>query len=134
MSVLLVRHGETALNKARVVQPLDTPLNARGRHQAALCATRLAAMNVHGVLASDAPRARLTADIIHAQCPNAAFAVTPLLQERNFGDHRGTPYADLTVDLFGPSYAPPSGESWEEFNGRVDRAWRRNGAAPADSD
>ena len=30
----LIRHGETSLNVARVLQPADTPLSARGHAQA----------------------------------------------------------------------------------------------------
>jgi len=47
----------------------------------------------------------------------------PLLRERNFGDIRGTPYAELGFDMFAPGYAPPNGETWEVFHARVDRAW-----------
>ena len=47
----------------------------------------------------------------------------PLLRERNFGDIRGTSYADLGFDMFAPDYAPPNGETWEVFHARVDRAW-----------
>ena len=41
MSILLVRHGETALNAARVLQPPDTPLSPRGLAQAQAVAQRL---------------------------------------------------------------------------------------------
>ena len=34
MTLLFVRHGETALNAARVMQPADTPLSPRGLAQA----------------------------------------------------------------------------------------------------
>ena len=34
MNLLLIRHGETALNVPRVLQPADTPLSARGMAQA----------------------------------------------------------------------------------------------------
>ena len=47
------------------------------------------------------------------------------MQERNYGDIRGTPYAMLQVDIFGPDYAPPGGETWSVFHERVDAAWRR---------
>jgi len=49
----------------------------------------------------------------------------PLLQERNFGDIRGTAYDDLGFELFAPDYAPPNGETWDVFHARVDRAWAR---------
>ena len=34
MSIILIRHGETAFNVARVLQPADTPLSERGIAQA----------------------------------------------------------------------------------------------------
>ena len=49
----------------------------------------------------------------------------PGLQERNYGDVRGTAYADLPEDIFGPDYTPPGGESWALFHARVDAAWGR---------
>ena len=42
MSILLIRHGETALNAARIVQHPETPLNERGVGQARRLAERLA--------------------------------------------------------------------------------------------
>ena len=42
MTILLIRHGETALNAARIVQPADTPLSERGIAQARALARRLA--------------------------------------------------------------------------------------------
>ena len=57
-----------------------------------------------------------------------ALDFEPLLQERNLGNVRGTSYAELAdrgIDLFGPDYAPPGGETWERFHARIDRAWAR---------
>ena len=54
---------------------------------------------------------------------SAPISLSPLLQERSFGDLRGTPYAELGFDMFAPDYAPPNGETWEAFHSRVDRAW-----------
>jgi hypothetical protein len=42
MSIILVRHGETALNAARVMQPADTPLSDLGKAQVLAVARRLA--------------------------------------------------------------------------------------------
>jgi len=63
MTILLIRHGETALNVARVLQPADTPLSARGIAQAEALARWLAAMNVCAIVTSDLPRARRTSAI-----------------------------------------------------------------------
>jgi len=41
MTILLVRHGETAGNAARILQRPDIPLNERGIRQAAQLAERL---------------------------------------------------------------------------------------------
>ena len=52
-----------------------------------------------------------------------AIEESPLLQERNFGDLRGLPYAELTEDPFGPDFAPPNGEDWPTFHARVAEAF-----------
>ena len=122
--ILLVRHGETASNAARVVQTPETPLSPRGVQQAERIAERLKSFSVSRILTSDLPRALETAQRVQA-ATGAPLALEPLLQERNFGDIRGTPYSKLGFDLFGPNYAPPGGESWEAFHQRVDRAWAR---------
>jgi len=133
MTILVVRHGETAGNAARVVQRPDVPLNERGIRQAAQLADRLFAMGFAHVLCSDLLRARMTAEPLHARA-GVVIEETPLLQERNFGDLRGTPYAELTEDPFAPDYVPPNGESVDVFHRRVARAFaliveRRRGLA-----
>jgi probable phosphoglycerate mutase len=122
--ILLVRHGETASNAARVVQTPDIPLSPHGRLQAERIAARIAAFSVSRILTSDLLRALETAQRIQA-ATGGELVLEPLLQERNFGDVRGTPYSELGFDLFGPDYAPPAGESWEAFHERVDAAWAR---------
>ena len=124
MSILLIRHGETALNAARVVQPPDTPLSERGVAQARCLGERLASMGVAQILCSDQARARMTAECVREKT-GAPLDVDPGLAERNFGDIRGTPYSELDVDIFGPDYEPPGGESWEVFHRRVDSVWER---------
>jgi probable phosphoglycerate mutase len=101
--IILVRHGETALN-------------------AALVAERLARLGVAHVITSDLLRARMTAEPI-VRAAAAGLQPEPLLQERNFGDLRGRPYAELDRDIFAPNYEPPNGESWPVFDARVARAW-----------
>lgn len=122
--ILLVRHGETPSNAARVVQTPDTPLSPRGLEQARRLAARLASLSVVRILASDLARAVQTAEPVR-EATRAELELEPLLQERNFGDVRGTPYSELGVDLFAPDFAPPRGEDWETFHRRVDVAWGR---------
>ena len=76
-------------------------------------------------------RAAATAETVRL-ATGASLTLDPLLQERNFGEIRGTPYAELGVDLFGPDYAPPGGETWAAFHARVDRAWERIRAVAAE--
>ena len=75
------------------------------------------------ILSSDYARAAATAEHLQPAHGRRPSATDPLLQERNFGDLRGTPYAELGFDMFAPDYAPPNGETWEVFHARVDHAW-----------
>ncbi len=122
MSIFLIRHGETLGNASRTVQLPDNPLSPRGAAQAERLARRLAREGIALILSSDYARAVTTADHLR-HATGAPVRYSPLLQERNFGDIRGTPYADLGFDMFEPDYAPPNGETWEAFHARVDRAW-----------
>ena len=122
--IFLIRHGETAGNAARIVQRPDIPLSERGIAQAERLARRLADVGIAGILASDLRRAAMTAEHL-SRATRLPIAFEPLLHERNFGDIRGTAYADLGLDPFDPGYAPPNGETWEVFHARVDRAWDR---------
>ena len=124
MSLFLIRHGETVGNASRTVQLPDNPLSARGLVQAEQLARRLATAGIAHIVCSDLARARGTAEALR-RLTGALLTVEPLLQERNFGDLRGTPYAELGLDMFAPDYAPPNGESWPVFHARVDRAWAR---------
>jgi broad specificity phosphatase PhoE len=122
MSIFLIRHGETLGNASRTVQLPDNPLSPRGAAQAERLARRLAREGIALILSSDYARAVTTADHLR-HATGAPVRYSPLLQERDFGDIRGTPYADLGFDMFEPDYAPPNGETWETFHARVDRAW-----------
>jgi probable phosphoglycerate mutase len=122
MTILLVRHGETAGNAARILQRPDVPLNERGIHQAGRLARRLFEHGFAHVVCSDLLRARMTAAPLAARS-GLAIEENPLLQERNFGDLRGTAYAELAEDPFGPDFAPPNGEDWPTFHRRVAEAF-----------
>ncbi|HEY7648968.1 MAG TPA: histidine phosphatase family protein [Methylomirabilota bacterium] len=122
--LFLIRHGETVGNAARIIQRPDNPLSPRGMVQAERLARRLAAEGVARIVSSDLARAAATAEHLR-KATGAPLDFEPLLQERNFGDLRGTPYAELALDPFAPDYAPPNGETWPVFHARVDRAWAR---------
>jgi probable phosphoglycerate mutase len=124
MAIFLIRHGETVGNASRVVQHPDSPLSPRGVAQAERLARRLAHDGIAHIVSSDFARAAATAERLH-HATGVPLAFEPLLQERNFGDLRGTPYVELGFDMFAPDYAPPNGETWLAFHARVDRAWAR---------
>jgi len=131
MAIYLIRHGETASNAARVLQFPDTPLSENGLEQARRLGDRLRGHPFARILVSDYARAHQTAEAVN-RTTTAALEVTPLLRERNFGDLRGRPYAELEaegIQPFGDDYHPPGGESWEAFHERVDAAWSYMAAA-----
>lgn len=132
MSILLVRHGETALNASRTLQPAATPLSARGLSQAHAIARRLAASEppIEAIVSSDLPRAAQTAEAIAAAC-RVPIRWEPLLHERNYGDLRGRPYDALDFDPMTLVEAPPGGESEATFRARVAVAFERIAALRA---
>jgi len=122
MAIFLIRHGETLGNATRTVQMPDNPLSPRGIAQAERLARRLEREGIGLILSSDYSRTVETAERLR-RATGAPVRYDPLLQERDFGDIRGTPYAELGFDMFEPDYAPPNGETWKVFHARVDRAW-----------
>jgi probable phosphoglycerate mutase len=122
--IFLIRHGETVGNASRIVQRPHSEHSPRGIAQAERLARRLAREGVARIVSSDLARAAATAEALR-RVTGALLTFEPLLHERNFGDLRGTPYAELGFDMFEPDYAPPNGETWPVFHARVDRAWAR---------
>ena len=133
MAILLIRHGETALNAARIVQLPDTPLNERGKLQARRLARRLGEYDLRAIVSSDYARARMTAEAIAQGC-RLPITFRESLRERNFGENRGKSHVDLGYDLFAPDFHPRGGESWEQFHERVAQAWEEVLALAADSE
>ena len=133
MAIYLIRHGETAWNAARIVQLPETPLNKNGFEQARRVAARMANAEVGAVLSSDYQRTHSTAEAI-AAITGQNIEFEPLLRERHFGDHRGTPMADIGLDIFAEDHEPPNGESWPVFRARVAKAWQRINMAATETD
>jgi probable phosphoglycerate mutase len=131
MSIYLIRHGMTAGNAERRLQVPETPLSERGLEQARRLGLRLANIGVERILTSDLERARMTADAV-SRAAGVAPDLEPLLQERNFGDHRGLLWQDAAPDIFDLAYDPPGGESWTEFLERAALAWESVARAAAE--
>ncbi len=122
MTIFLVRHGETVDNASRTFQTPESPLSDNGNTQAEQLSLRLTQADLSDIVCSDYLRTKETARYVVRNT-----GITPiyseLLRERNFGDLRGHPYADLSFDPFALDYQPINGESWNVFNQRVARAW-----------
>ncbi|MEY3740605.1 MAG: hypothetical protein RLZZ192_1281 [Pseudomonadota bacterium] len=121
MSIHFIRHGETLLNAARVIQPANTPLGPRGLEQADLVAQRIKALKPAAILSSDMPRAWQTAQAI-SKATGLEPQPTALLWERNFGDFRGKAHNAFDFDPINMEGAPPNGESLATFHARVEQA------------
>jgi broad specificity phosphatase PhoE len=122
MTILLVRHGETVDNASHIFQMPDSLLSENGNEQAAQLAERIAHTNTSDILCSDYLRTKETASYIVSRTkiePN----YLELLRERNFGELRGRPYADLDFDPFALDYQPTNGESWPCFEARISLVW-----------
>ncbi len=124
MAIYLIRHGETAGNRDGVVQTAEAPLSEHGIEQARRLGARLRDAGISDILASDLPRAALTAELLR-DATRTPLEFDSRLHERNLGDLRGTPYAELDFDPFAADYSPPGGETWEVFHERVADVWLR---------
>jgi broad specificity phosphatase PhoE len=93
--LILWRHGNTDWNAGdRVQGQIDTPLNERGRHQAAVAAKRLAALRPAAIVASDLSRAADTAATL-AALTDLPVRLDARLRERYFGDWQGLTIAEI---------------------------------------
>ncbi|MCP4038539.1 MAG: histidine phosphatase family protein [bacterium] len=124
MSIYLIRHGQTAGNAERRLQLPGVPLDDAGHEQARCLAARLRDAGIGHVLSSDLTRAHQTAEAV-AHETGAPVELEPLLQERSYGDLRGTLHSELPADLFTEAFDPPGGESPGVFRERVAAAWQR---------
>jgi len=123
MTIFIVRHGETLDNVSRTFQTPESPLSDNGNTQAEQLSLRLGQADLSDIVCSDYLRTKETASYVVSKT-----GITPifseLLRERNFGELRGRPYAELSFDPFALSYQPINGENWDAFNQRVARAWQ----------
>jgi len=129
MRVLLVRHGETALNaEGRFRGRADVPLTARGLQQAGAVAQSLVPLAPATVVSSPRLRARQTAEPI-ARSMRAAVLVDDRLDDVDYGEWTGLTRAEV-VSSWPAQYAlwleaperlrVPGGE---RVGGVRDRVW-----------
>ena len=131
--LILVRHGETVHNVARITQGWsDSALSDRGREQVQRLAERLATMKPTALYSSTLGRAMSTAQVIaHA----TGLEIVPMddLREMNYGKWEGRAFLDIRKDdeaLYRRWIAEedcpcPEGESHADVRNRLMRAFEQ---------
>ncbi|WFE30541.1 bifunctional RNase H/acid phosphatase [Solwaraspora sp. WMMD791] len=133
--LILVRHGETGLNKqSRYSGRGDVPLSEQGVAQAAAAAARIAVIRsaVDVIVSSPLSRCVATATAIAAQVGDPPVRTDDDLIECDFGEWEGRTFAEvrerwpaeLTAWLGSTALAPPGGESFVQVTARVRRSVR----------
>ncbi len=136
--VILVRHGETAWNRATRIQGhTDIPLSPLGLAQAQRLAEALADEPLAAVYASDLSRARQTAEAL-AATRGLEVRLDVGLRERAFGRFEGLSWEEIAQRFPDdsarwrrrePDFAVGGGESLSTFSARCVGAARRVVAA-----
>ncbi|MDG4765050.1 bifunctional RNase H/acid phosphatase [Solwaraspora sp. WMMD406] len=133
--LILVRHGETGMNKqSRYSGRGDVPLSEQGVAQAVAAAARIAVIRakVDAIVCSPLVRCVDTARAIAAEVGHPTVRTEADLIECDFGDWEGRTFAEvrerwpaeLTSWLASTELAPPGGESFAQVAGRVRRVVR----------
>lgn len=125
--LLLVRHAAHGDVGLRLTGRADgRPLTPEGERQARAVARRLKGAGLAEVLTSPRLRARQTAEAV-ASAAGVPFREHPALDEIDFGDWTGTPFAELDgqPDWDGwnrtrATARPPNGESMAEAVARIE--------------
>ena len=131
--LILVRHGETVHNVARITQGWsDSELSERGREQVQRLAERLAAMKPTALYSSTLGRALSTAQVI---ADATGLPIVPMddLREMNYGLWEGRAFLDIRKedeDLYRRWIAEeecpcPEGESHADVRRRLLRAFEQ---------
>lgn len=132
--LLLIRHGETAWNRATRIQGhTDIPLSPLGLAQAERLAQALSDEPLSAIYSSDLSRARQTAEAL-ARVQGLPIRFDEGLRERAFGRFEGLSWEEIDRGYPDdaarwrrrePDFAVGGGESLIEFSGRVLAAARR---------
>lgn len=123
MAIYIIRHGQTDLNSARLLQGRsDRPLNDRGIAQAMEAAEKLRDVRFDHVFASLLIRAVRTAEIL---APGIAPAVDDRLIEMDYGPYEGADLRRLSPEVlafFGDFIHVPAPAGMEPLSSVVRRA------------
>lgn len=132
--LVLVRHGQTSANTARLLSgSTDLPLDATGERQAHLVAQRVAnEIDAQALVSSPLARARLTAVVISMRT-GLTIQESPDLREIHFGDFEGLTVAQVAdshphialqmLDPYNTALRWPNGDHMYEFYQRTQSAF-----------
>ena len=99
MNIWITRHGQTNLNKAKLMQGLtDEPLNERGREQAGNVKALVGDVRFDAVYASPLDRAIETASIISG-FERENIITDKRIIEADFGKYEKCPYGKLGIKM-----------------------------------
>jgi broad specificity phosphatase PhoE len=129
MMLVLVRHGQTALNAGGRLQGrrVDEPLTDLGRRQAAAAARAVDLSRVVRVVTSPLLRAIETASAFASEVDiDVEVEVDERWTELDYGSYDGLPFASVPADVWAAwrsdvSFAPPGGG--ESLAALRDRVW-----------
>ncbi|MBX4187655.1 MAG: histidine phosphatase family protein [Candidatus Doudnabacteria bacterium] len=125
MKLVIVRHGETAYNKAeRYMGHLDIGLNKIGKEQVRKLAARLAKEKFDYIYSSDLSRSVQTLDAVRPHFVNVPVILDDKLRERKLGVFEGLYKNQATWDSIpgNPLTRKPSkGESLSEMRDRINK-------------
>lgn len=103
--IIIIRHGQTAENKKRVLQGhLDTVLDEDGKKQALEAAELLKGEVIDAFFSSDLRRAYHTAKAVISKHNGKKIYTTRLLREKYFGKFQGMTFKEIG------DYLPKFGE------------------------
>jgi broad specificity phosphatase PhoE len=140
VSLILVRHGQTVMNRGgRFQGRADSPLTELGEMQADLVATALAERGATHVVTSPLLRARQTAERIAAHLGLDVTADDRLI-EIDYGTWDGASLSSVSAEEWArwraePTFTPPGGESlvtvWDRAIACADELLGRGGTTIA---
>jgi probable phosphoglycerate mutase len=135
MTLYIIRHGETELNKQKRLQgQTDIPLNDYGRHLAKVTGQALADVRFDRVISSPLSRAMETARLVTGG-REVVLTTDPRLQEISFGVYEGYCYGKEGYNVPDEGFinffrtpevfqAPPKGESIRDVLARTGAFWQ----------
>lgn len=130
--LILVRHGETVHNAARIAQGWqDSELSEAGRGQVGRLAQRLKAHRVTALFSSPLQRALTTAEAIR-EATGLPITILDDLREMNYGAWEGKNFMEVRANDFEnyrrwsseSGFPCPDGESHDDVLARMKRAFR----------